>query len=254
MNHSCLVSRFSTLRCLFACAGLALVLAGCSKTAKDAAPPAATAATPATAAGAPGLDSVEQRVSYGVGYNMGAKLGQQKDFPVDRAAFKAGVEDGLSGAKTRVAEAAIEAAFAEMQQKIAAAGAAEGEKQLAVGKTFLDKNRTKAGVQTTASGLQYEVLQSGKGAHPKPTDMIVAHYHGTLIDGTVFDSSVQRGQPIEIGCNQVIPGWTEALLLMSVGDKWRLTIPSNLGYGARASGKIPANSVLIFDVELLGIK
>lgn len=122
------------------------------------------------------------------------------------------------------------------------------------GSAFLAENATKDGVQSTASGLQYRVLEAGDGSdRPGPTDRVKVHYHGTLIDGTVFDSSVERGEPISFGLNQVIPGWTEGLQLMVVGEKTRLFIPSKLGYGNRAAGKIKPGSTLIFDVELLGI-
>ncbi|MBY6095370.1 FKBP-type peptidyl-prolyl cis-trans isomerase [Ferrimonas balearica] len=123
-----------------------------------------------------------------------------------------------------------------------------------IGASFLAENGAKEGVETTASGLQYQVLEKGEGnVHPGPTDKVKVHYHGTLIDGTVFDSSVQRGEPISFGLNQVIKGWTEGLQLMVVGDKYRLFIPAELAYGNRGVGSIPAGSVLIFDVELLGI-
>ncbi|WP_196159250.1 FKBP-type peptidyl-prolyl cis-trans isomerase [Reinekea sp. G2M2-21] len=122
------------------------------------------------------------------------------------------------------------------------------------GKTFLLENAKNVNVQSTDSGLQYEVLRAGTGAeHPKASDSVKVHYHGTLIDGTVFDSSVERGEPISFGLSQVIKGWTEGLQLMVVGEKTRFYIPSNLAYGNRAAGKIPPGSVLIFDVELLGI-
>ena len=122
------------------------------------------------------------------------------------------------------------------------------------GAEFLAANKTKEGVQTTASGLQYLVLTEGSGAdHPGPKDKVKVHYHGTLIDGTVFDSSVDRGESISFGLNQVIPGWTEGLQLMVVGEKTRLFIPSNLAYGKRNMGKIGPGSTLIFNVELLGI-
>lgn len=122
------------------------------------------------------------------------------------------------------------------------------------GKAFLEKNSQAEGVKTTASGLQYKVLNKGDGSiHPKATDSVKVHYHGTLIDGTVFDSSVERGKPISFPLNRVIKGWTEGLQLMVVGEKTRLYIPSELGYGFRSVGKIPAGSTLIFDVELLGI-
>lgn len=120
---------------------------------------------------------------------------------------------------------------------------------------FLEKNKRAEGVQVTASGLQYKFLQQGDGKiHPSAVDKVKVHYHGTLIDGMVFDSSVERGTPISFGLNQVIRGWTEGLQLMKEGDKIRLFIPSELAYGNRAAGKIPPNSVLIFDVELLAIE
>ncbi len=122
------------------------------------------------------------------------------------------------------------------------------------GVAFLAENAKKAGVTTTASGLQYEVLQSGSGeTHPTASSTVRVHYHGTLIDGTVFDSSVERGETISFPLNRVIPGWTEGVQLMKVGDKFRFYIPSNLGYGERSAGKIPPGSVLIFDVELFEI-
>lgn len=124
-----------------------------------------------------------------------------------------------------------------------------------VGTEFLAKNATRDGVITTASGLQYQVLQQGTGQqHPTATDTVEVHYHGTLIDGTVFDSSVERGEPISFPLNRVIPGWTEGVQLMHVGDKVRFFIPPELGYGNRSAGKIPPGSVLIFDVELLAIE
>jgi FKBP-type peptidyl-prolyl cis-trans isomerase FklB len=123
------------------------------------------------------------------------------------------------------------------------------------GAAFLAGNAKKEGVKTTASGLQYQVIQAGTGASPKLSDKVKVHYHGTLINGSVFDSSVQRGQPITFPVGGVIPGWVEALQLMKVGDKWKLFIPANLAYGDRSPGPgIPPNSVLIFEVELLGIE
>ena len=122
------------------------------------------------------------------------------------------------------------------------------------GEEFLSINKGRAGVVTLPSGLQYQVLQQGNGEKPKATDKVKCHYHGTLINGTVFDSSVERGTPAVFGVNQVIPGWVEALQLMPVGSKWRLFIPSNLAYGENGAGEmIEPNSTLIFDVELLDI-
>ena len=128
------------------------------------------------------------------------------------------------------------------------------EENLQLGADFLAANQSQAGVETTASGLQYQQIEAGSGSvHPGPKDKVKVHYHGTMIDGSVFDSSVDRGEPIEFGLNQVIKGWTEGLQLMVVGEKMRLFIPSELAYGGRGAGKIGPGSTLIFEVELLGI-
>ncbi len=240
----------SSLGILLALASLSF--SACGK--QPAAAPAAPAAAAPAAAASPGFDSVDQKVSYGIGYNMGSGLGREKSVQVDQTALMAGITDGLTGAKTRVPEAELDAAFTAMQQKVSAEVAAAAEKQLALGHSYLAMNKARAGVTETASGLQYEVLTKGTGARPKDTDTVKVHYHGTLIDGTVFDSSVQRGEPVEFPVTGVIQGWVEALQLMSVGDKWKLTIPPAIAYGPRAKGNIPPNSVLIFEVELLGIK
>lgn len=222
----------------------ALLLAGCGK----------QAGKPAASGGAPALATVDQRVSYGIGHNLGRNLARDKVLKLDRAALEAGLADGLAQAQTRVAESDLEAAFTALQQRAKESATADAEKQLAAGKAYLEQNQKKPGVKVTDSGLQYEVLKSGNGPKPKATDTVKVHYHGTLIDGTVFDSSIQRNEPIEFPVGGVIKGWVEALQLMSVGDKWRLTIPAELAYGARAAGEIPANSVLVFEVELLEIK
>lgn len=125
---------------------------------------------------------------------------------------------------------------------------------LTAGQQYLAENAKKPGVKTTKSGIQYEVIKSGKGASPKATDTVHCHYEGTLIDGTIFDSSYKRGEPIDFALNQVIPGWTEILQLMKEGDKWKVTIPSNLAYGQRGAGRdIPPNSTLIFTIELISV-
>ena len=130
----------------------------------------------------------------------------------------------------------------------------KGEENLKKGQAFLEANKSKDGVKTTASGLQYIVMKEGAGAKPTLNDKVTTHYHGTLIDGTVFDSSVERGQPASFPVSGVIPGWTEALQMMTVGSKYKLFVPANLGYGERgAGGKIGPNSVLIFEVELISI-
>jgi FKBP-type peptidyl-prolyl cis-trans isomerase len=130
----------------------------------------------------------------------------------------------------------------------------QGAEALKSGEAFLAENAAKAGVKTLPSGLQYKVIQSGSGASPKATDKVTVHYRGTLIDGTEFDSSYSRNKPATFGVNQVIPGWTEALQLMQEGDKWELYIPPKLAYGERGAGsRIPPNSTLIFEVELLSV-
>ena len=137
--------------------------------------------------------------------------------------------------------------FVELSQK-------KSQEAISAGQAFLDENGKKEGVTTTASGLQYEVLTNGTGATPIESDQVTVHYHGTLVDGTVFDSSVERGQPATFPVNGVIPGWVEALQLMNVGSKYKLYIPSDLAYGERgAGGSIGPNETLIFEVELLSI-
>ncbi|MBA3849674.1 MAG: peptidylprolyl isomerase [Opitutus sp.] len=200
------------------------------------------------------LASTEQRASYGIGYNIGQNLARQPGLKIDQGAFAAGVADALGGAKVRLDEKLIQAALTEVQQKAAAEAEAQAKANLQAANEFLAKNKARAGVKTTASGLQYEVLQKGFGqTKPKATDKVRVHYHGTLPDGTVFDSSVQRGQPAEFPLNGVIPGWTEALQLMAVGDKFKLYLPPSLAYGPRPAGKIPPNSALVFEVELIAI-
>ncbi len=241
------MNRFSIISLpLFAVCALALT--SCSKQASTAKPAAATPAATSP------YTTVDQRVSYGIGHNVGSGLARENVVVVDQAALKAGIDDGLAGTKSRVSEADLRAAFTTAQQKAAAAAAVAGEKQLAVATEFLAKNKARPGVTVTASGLQYEVLTKGTGAKPKPTDTVEVHYHGTLLDGTVFDSSVERGETVQFPVTGVIQGWIEALQLMSVGDKWKLYVPANLGYGPRGQGKIPANSLLVFEVQLISIK
>ena len=140
------------------------------------------------------------------------------------------------------------------QEKMQVNKKAKAKKLRKAGREFLAENGKKPGIITTPSGLQYEVLKQGDGAVPQTTDKVKVHYEGRLIDGTVFDSSIKRGEPAVFGLNQVIKGWTEGLSLMPVGSKWRLYIPQELGYGDRQAGQIPPYSALIFDVELLGIE
>jgi len=200
------------------------------------------------------LETADQRVSYGIALNMGGNIVRQGGVEVDPAAFLAGLQDGLSGAKPRVSEDDLKAAFASAQAKVEAAAAEGSAEQAKAGAAFLAENKTREGVVVTDSGLQYEVLVAGDGAKPTAEQTVEVHYHGTLVDGTVFDSSVKRGETISFPVNGVIPGWVEGLQLMSVGSKWKLFIPSALGYGNQAQGPIPAVSTLIFEVELISIK
>jgi FKBP-type peptidyl-prolyl cis-trans isomerase FklB len=200
------------------------------------------------------LQTADQRVSYGIALNMGRNIVQQGGVEIDLAAFVAGLQDGLSGAQPRVAEKDLRAAFATAQARVEALATEKSSQQSAAGQKFLATNGARAGVVTTASGLQYEVMRAGTGAKPTPEQTVEVHYHGTLIDGTVFDSSVQRGETISFPVTGVIQGWVEALQLMQVGAKWKLFIPAELGYGDRAQGAIPAGSVLVFEVELIGVE
>jgi FKBP-type peptidyl-prolyl cis-trans isomerase len=200
------------------------------------------------------LDTVDQRVSYGIARNMGANIARQGGVEVDLGAFLIGLQDGLSNLKPRVSEADLKAAFETAQERAEAFAAENSSKLASVGNAFLAENKTRPGVTVTDSGLQYEVLRAGTGTKPSADQTVEVHYHGTLVDGTVFDSSVQRGQTISFPVTGVIPGWVEALQLMQVGAKWKLFIPSALGYGDQGQGPIPPASVLIFEVELVGIQ
>ncbi len=231
-------------------AGLALIFSACSKQEGSDAKASSSAGNSDT----PAIETVDQRVSYGIGYDVGTNISRQGGLETDLDAMMAGLKDGLAGADVRIPEADLQAAFGAMQERAMEAMTKAAESNLTAASTYLDQNRARPGVTATASGLQYEVITPGTGPKPAPTDRVEVHYHGTLTDGTVFDSSVERGSSVEFGVNEVIPGWVEALQLMSVGGKWKLTIPPALGYGPRGTPTIPPNSVLIFEVELIGIK
>jgi FKBP-type peptidyl-prolyl cis-trans isomerase FkpA len=203
------------------------------------------------------LKTEKDKVSYMVGMQIGSSLTQIKD-EIDLAVVTKAIEATLKGdAPLLTQEQAMEVqkGFAErLQAKRAAEMQEAATKNKAEGDAFLAKNKTAAGVQTTASGLQYKVEKQGTGPKPAGTDTVKVHYTGTLLDGTKFDSSVDRGQPAQFALNAVIPGWTEALALMPVGSKYTLWIPSNLAYGDRGTpGPIGPNATLKFDVELLEI-
>jgi len=204
------------------------------------------------------LSTNRLKASYGIGINIGKSL-KAGGLEVDIAALLAGLRASLEGKEAKLSvtqmREAITAFQKEMQTTVAGRRKAEVLKNKADGKAFLAKNGKKAGVITLASGLQYEVLKKGNGKRPTKKDRVRTHYHGTLLDGTVFDSSVERNQPISFDVTGVIAGWTEALQLMRVGDKWRLFVPSDLAYAERGAGAdIGPHATLIFEVELLAIE
>ncbi|MEI6343194.1 MAG: FKBP-type peptidyl-prolyl cis-trans isomerase [Verrucomicrobiota bacterium] len=204
----------------------------------------------------PDLKDPKARVSYALGSDIGTNLKRQ-DLDLDPKILASAIADAFAG-KSAMTEKDVRAALDDLRKmamaKMEAKAKVDGEKNVKDGEAFLAANAKKEGVKTTASGLQYKVLKAGTGAIPKSSDEVKVHYHGTLIDGTVFDSSMDRGEPVSFPVTGVIPGWVEALQLMKVGDKWQITIPSKLAYGPNgAGGKIGPNAVLVFDVELLAI-
>ncbi|MEL0168119.1 MAG: FKBP-type peptidyl-prolyl cis-trans isomerase [Pseudomonadaceae bacterium] len=216
----------------------ALVLAGCNKD-------------------EPELTTPIQQASYGIGLNMGQSLLQDGLGDIDPQALALGLQDALGSQEQRVGDEELASAFNELQKRSQERAQALAQEALDANKKYLEENAAKDGVTATESGLQYEVVTSGDadGPQPQADDVVVVHYEGRLLDGTVFDSSVQRGQPAELPVAGVIPGWVEVLQLMHVGDKWTVTVPAELAYGPRSpSPVIPPNSILVFDMELVGIK
>ena len=214
--------------------GFAIILSSCSNNATDKTP-----------------ETEMEKVSYSLGVNVATGVKAQGLDTIDANAVAKAFKDVFEGNALDISEEesmeVLQAYFGKLQ-------AAAKEKSGEAGATYLAENAAKEGVITTESGLQYEVLTDGSGEKPTAADQVTVHYHGMLTDGTVFDSSVDRGEPAKFGVTQVIPGWIEALQLMSVGDKWKLTIPSNLAYGDKgAGGMIGPNATLVFEVELLGI-
>lgn len=199
------------------------------------------------------LDTVEQKGGYGIGLQIGQQLlGSGMD--VDIEAVARGISDVFNQNPPALDINDVSKALQELGQRAEAAQAEAFKALEAEGKAFLEENKKHAAVKETASGLQYEILTEGTGEKPSLDSKVRVHYTGSLIDGTVFDSSVQRGTPAEFPLRGVIAGWTEALQLMPVGSKWRLTIPHNLAYGERGAGaSIPPFATLIFEVELLEI-
>lgn len=198
------------------------------------------------------LETEMEKVSYSLGVSVANSVKAQGLQSIDAKAVGKAFEDVFEGKELVISEEEANVILQEYFQKLANKALEENQ---AAGKEFLIENAKRDGVVTTASGLQYEVLAQGIGASPKATDEVTVHYHGTLTDGRVFDSSVDRGQPATFPVNGVIPGWIEALQLMNVGSKYKLYIPSDLAYGERGAGQmIGPNSTLIFEVELISIK
>ena len=217
---------------------LSLVLAGCDNKAAD----SAELKTPA------------QKASYGIGLSMGKNLSQEGMDDLDSQAVALGIEDALAKKDQRLTDEELMEAFGFLQARAQERMSALNDAAAKAGADFLAENAKREGVQTTESGLQYEVIKKAEGAQPKVSDVVSVHYQGTLVDGSVFDSSIERGEPVEFPVGGVIPGWVEGLQLMKVGEKYKFYIPSELAYGAQSpTPAIPANSTLVFEVELLDI-
>ncbi len=204
------------------------------------------------------LKDEKDKVSYSIGLDIGNTFKKQK-MDINLDTLNAGLKDALSGNKPLLTDEQVKetmTAYAKvMMEKQAASAKEAAAKNGAEGEKFLAENKSKEGVKTTASGLQYKVMKEGDGPMPKETDTVVTHYRGTLLNGTEFDSSLKRNEPATFPVNRVIKGWTEALQMMKVGSKYQLFIPANLAYGERGAGQdIGPNETLVFDVELLEIK
>lgn len=236
----------------------------CKPSEQQAQQPAGDAAQPAQEqAASSALQTDLQKQAYALGASVGSFIGRNLaehdhlGINLDRDLVHKGFNDGLNNG-SELSEQEIQALLQALDQQLSQVRSEQAESKAAealeANTAFLTENAKKEGVITTESGLQYEVVAAGEGDKPVATDIVKVHYTGTLIDGTKFDSSVDRGEPATFPLNRVIPGWTEGVQLMSVGAKYRFYIPSDLGYGPAGAGTIPPNSALIFDVELLGIE
>lgn len=222
---------------------LGALLAGCDAGGPDA--PEAVEPAP--------LADDSAKAAYSMGYRFADNVRQQFPGELDGDAFVRGVSDRLSDRDAAVHQAEAERVITELLEAREAEAASQALATLEEGLSYLEENAQREDVVVLESGLQYEVLEEGEGPKPEATDTVTTHYEGRLIDGTVFDSSYQRGEPASFPLNRVIAGWTEGLQLMSPGAKYRLYVPASLGYGDRPAGAIPPNSTLIFDVELLEV-
>lgn len=202
------------------------------------------------------LNTDEQKVSYGFGLQFGDQMLRNKFEGMDVNAVLAGIQHWFTHQQAQMTDEELNPSYQAVQDKQKAKEAEMAGKRAELAQQFMTANAEREEVTTTASGLQYEVLETGSGgASPTGESTVVTHYHGTLVDGTIFDSSVDRGEPATFGVNQVIPAWTEALQLMSVGDKWRIAAPPNLAYGEQGAGdSIPPNTALVFEIHLIEIQ
>ena len=237
---------------------LGLLVAGCNKPADKPTDTKADATAAAAATAIPGLATEKEQVSYMIGLDLAKSLTPIKD-DVDLDTLNKALRAALAGQKTLMDDAQAqqvrEAFGKKVQAKQVADMAAKAQKNLTDGQAFLAANGKKPNIKTTASGLQYEVITEGKGAKPKTTDAVSAHYKGALLDGKTFDSSYDRGQPATFVLTQVVPGWQEGIMMMPVGSKYRFWLPASLGYGDKGTpgGPIGPNETLMFEVELLDI-
>ena len=218
------------------------------------------AQAPAASPAAPASD--KDKLSYALGLNVGGRLKSQgvdleqlkDEFGLDEQTFMGALHDGLTGATPKIPFPEVKQILTAFQQQMQAKSQESGAKNKQAGEAFLTANKSKPGVVTLPDGLQYKVIKDGTGPMPKATDKVTVEYKGTLIDGTVFDSSDKNGGPLTLSLNHVIPGWTEALQKMKVGSKWTLYIPSDLAYGEQGQGGvIPPAATLVFDVQLNAI-
>ena len=199
------------------------------------------------------LKTEPQKIGYAIGVNAGGSFKAQ-GLDIDLDAFLRGFTEAFTGRELAMTDIEMQQILQAFSLRMQQEQQKKMEEQAGAGKKFLEENKKKKGVKVLPSGLQYKVITEGTGATPKRTDIFVANYRGTLIDGTEFDSSYKRNKPLELPVTQVIPGWTEALQLMKVGSKWEVYIPSDLAYGPQGRPNIPPNSVLIFEMELLDVK
>ncbi|CAA0117413.1 FKBP-type 22 kDa peptidyl-prolyl cis-trans isomerase [BD1-7 clade bacterium] len=200
------------------------------------------------------LETDEQKVSYGFGLQFGQQLLRNKFDGLEAATVAQGIADILEENAVQISESDLNEAYANIQRVLQEKAETDAKKMSELGQSFLEENAKREGVQLTESGIQYEILEEGDGEKPTTDNTVKVHYHGTFMDGQVFDSSVERGEPATFGVTQVIAGWTEALQMMPTGSKWRLVLPPELAYGdAGAPPSIPGGAVLVFEVHLIDI-